>query len=77
MLEVFDRICRFAPHFQTVLVTGPTGSGKELVARALHRSSRQSSKPVVVCNCSAITETLTDSELFATGAYARSVHRRN
>jgi two-component system response regulator HydG len=64
MLEVFSRIRRIAPHFQTALVTGPTGSGKELVARALHRLGRDASKPMVVCNCSAITETLIESELF-------------
>ena len=64
MLEVFSRIRRVAPHFHTALVTGPTGSGKELVARALHRFGRNTSKPIVVCNCSAITETLMESELF-------------
>lgn len=64
MLEVFSRIRRVAPHFQTALVTGPTGSGKELVARALHRFGRDAAKAMVVCNCSAITETLLESELF-------------
>jgi DNA-binding NtrC family response regulator len=64
MLEVFDRMRRVAPHFQTALVTGPTGTGKELVARALHRLSPRAAKPFVVCNCSAIPETLMESELF-------------
>jgi len=64
MLELFDRIRRVGPHFQTALITGPTGTGKELVAQALHRLSRNSSKPLLVCNCSAITETLVESELF-------------
>jgi len=64
MLELFDRIRRVGPHFQTALITGPTGTGKELVAQALHRLSRNSSKPLVVCNCSAIAETLVESELF-------------
>ncbi len=64
ILELFSRIRRVAPHFQTALVTGPTGTGKELVARALHRFGRDASRPLVVCNCSAITETLIESELF-------------
>jgi DNA-binding NtrC family response regulator len=64
MLEVFDRMRRVAPHFQTALVTGPTGTGKELVAKALHRLSPRAAKAFVVCNCSAIPETLMESELF-------------
>jgi len=64
MLELFDRLRRVGPHFQTALITGPTGTGKELVAQALHRLSPNSSNPLLVCNCSAITETLVESELF-------------
>jgi len=64
MLEVFARIRRIAPHFSTVLVTGATGTGKELVARALHRLSPASRGPFVVCNCSALVENLVESELF-------------
>ncbi len=64
MLEVFDRIRRVAPHFQTVLVTGETGTGKELVARALHRLSPVASSRLAACNCSAIVDTLFESELF-------------
>ena len=64
MLELFSRVRRIAPHFRTVLVHGPTGSGKELVARSLHRDSPAAEKPFVVCNCAAITETLFESELF-------------
>jgi DNA-binding NtrC family response regulator len=64
MLDVFARIRRVAPHFQNVLVTGPTGTGKELVARALHRLSPVASGPFAICNCSAIVETLVESELF-------------
>lgn len=64
MLEVFARIRRIAPHFRTVMVTGATGTGKELVARALHRLSPASRGPFVVCNCSALVETLVESELF-------------
>jgi len=64
MLEAFAKIRRTSPHYRTVLVTGATGTGKELVARALHRLSPVSAGPFVVCNCSAIVETLAESELF-------------
>ena len=64
ILDVFAKIRRVAPHFQNVLVTGPTGTGKELVARALQRLSPAASGPFAICNCSAIVETLIESELF-------------
>ena len=64
MLDVFAKIRRIAPHFRTALVSGNTGTGKELVARALHRLSPASSCPFVVCNCAAVVETLFESELF-------------
>jgi DNA-binding NtrC family response regulator len=64
MLEVYAKIRRIAPHFSTVLITGATGTGKELVARALHRLSPSASGPFVVCNCSALVDSLIESELF-------------
>ncbi len=64
MLEVFARIRRVAPHFRTVLVTGATGTGKELVAHALHRLSPAVRGKFAVCNCSALVENLLESELF-------------
>jgi DNA-binding NtrC family response regulator len=64
MLDVFAKIRRVAPHFKTALVTGATGTGKELVARALHRLSTASPERFVVCNCSALVESLVESELF-------------
>jgi DNA-binding NtrC family response regulator len=64
MLEVFDKIRRTGPHFRNILVTGDTGTGKELVAHSLHRLSPASSGPFVVCNCAAMVETLFESELF-------------
>lgn len=64
MLEVFAKIRRVAPHFKTVLVTGATGTGKELVARALHRLNAAAPGPFVACNCSALVESLVESELF-------------
>jgi DNA-binding NtrC family response regulator len=76
MLDVFARIRRVAPHFGTVLVTGATGTGKELVARALHRLSPAAASPFVVCNCSAIVESLLESELFGhvKGAFTGATH---
>jgi DNA-binding NtrC family response regulator len=75
MLEVFAKIRRIAPHFRTVLVTGPTGTGKELAARALHRLSPVARGPFVVCNCSALVDNLIESELFGyvRGAFTGAV----
>jgi DNA-binding NtrC family response regulator len=64
MWEMFWRIRRVAPHYRSVLITGETGTGKDLVARALHRLSPVSSGRFVVLNCSAVVETLFESELF-------------
>ncbi|MCU1284199.1 MAG: Fis family transcriptional regulator [Acidobacteriales bacterium] len=64
MLEVFSRIRRVAPHFRNILVSGPTGSGKELVANALHKLSPAKQDKFAVCNCSALVDTLFESELF-------------
>jgi DNA-binding NtrC family response regulator len=55
---------RIAPLADTVLITGETGTGKELVARALHKSSRRSGKPFIALDCSSTPETLIESELF-------------
>ncbi|MEO8028199.1 MAG: sigma-54 dependent transcriptional regulator [Bryobacteraceae bacterium] len=64
MWEMFARIRRVAPHFRTALITGATGTGKDLVARALHQLSPVGSQRFVVLNCSAVVETLFESELF-------------
>jgi DNA-binding NtrC family response regulator len=64
IMDVFAAIRRVAPHFRTALVTGETGTGKELVAHALHRLSPVAEKTFAVCNCSALVETLFESELF-------------
>jgi DNA-binding NtrC family response regulator len=75
MLQVFEQIRRVAPHYRTVLVTGATGSGKELVARTLHEFGAASKGRFVACNCAAIVDTLFESELFGhvKGAFTGAV----
>lgn len=63
MWEVFSKIRRIAPHYRSALITGQTGTGKDLVAQALHKMSKVPGK-FVVLNCSAVVETLFESELF-------------
>ncbi|MFH1825017.1 MAG: sigma-54 dependent transcriptional regulator [Candidatus Firestonebacteria bacterium] len=62
--KVFNLIARVAPTDTTVLLTGETGSGKEVLARAMHTLSKRADGPFVAINCSAIPETLLESELF-------------
>jgi len=64
MLDVFDLAKKVARHYTNVLITGPTGSGKELVARAVHELSPVARQRFVVCNCSAMVDTLLESQLF-------------
>jgi two-component system, NtrC family, response regulator HydG len=64
MQELFGMIRRLAPHVRTALITGETGTGKELVARALHQTGPRHDRKFVTVNCSAVVETLFESELF-------------
>lgn len=59
-----ELIARVGPTEATVLISGETGTGKELVARAIHRASGRSAKPLISVNCAAFSETLLESELF-------------
>jgi len=78
MLEVSRRVRLVAPRSTPVLIEGPTGTGKELIARALHRLSPRSRKPFVVINCAAIPEALLEAELFGhtRGAFTGAVQGR-
>jgi two-component system response regulator HydG len=64
MQDLFDTLRRLAPHVRTVLVTGETGTGKELIARALHALAAGPQSRLVTVNCSAVVEALFESELF-------------
>ncbi len=64
MLDVFSLIERLAKHPISVLITGDTGTGKEMVARALHHLSPRCDKKFIVCDCTAVPETLFESEVF-------------
>ena len=78
MREALDLITRVAPAMTTVYINGPSGSGKEFIARAVHAFSPRSSGPFIAVNCGAIPRELIESELFGSekGAYTGSVRTR-
>jgi DNA-binding NtrC family response regulator len=78
MQEIFALVERVAPSTASVLITGESGTGKEMVARTLHDLSPRKAKPFVAINCSAIPETLIESEIFGheKGAFTGALERR-
>jgi len=78
MVEMYDLIGKVAPTATTVLITGETGTGKELLARAIHRNSPRRDNPLIKINCAAIAENLLESELFGfeKGAFTGAIHRK-
>ena len=78
MLALYRAIEKVAPTDSSVFITGGSGTGKELVARAIHKRSRRAQGPFIKVNCGALTETLLESELFGheKGAFTGAVKRR-
>src|SRR3954469_17175784 len=78
MQEVFSLIQRLAPHAKVVLLSGETGTGKELAARAFHQVGTRRAKPFVTINCSAVVDTLFESELFGhvRGAFTGAIESK-
>ncbi len=78
MREIFEMLALAAPTDATVLLLGETGTGKELIARAIHRNSQRREGPFVVVNCAAIPENLLESDLFGheRGAFTGAANRK-
>jgi two-component system response regulator AtoC len=78
MLEIYNIVKTVAPTPTTILITGETGTGKELIARAIHENSTRRENPFIKINCAAIPENLMESELFGyeKGAFTGAVHKK-
>src|SRR5439155_18699205 len=79
MQDVFSLIHRLAPHAKVILIGGETGTGKELAARAFHHAGTRRNRPFVTINCSAVVDTLFESELFGhvRGAFTGAVESKS
>ncbi len=78
MQKIYTRILQVAPTDSTVLITGESGTGKELVARAIHENSSRKDKPFVAIDCTALAESLLESELFGheKGSFTGATHTK-
>jgi DNA-binding NtrC family response regulator len=78
MLKIFELIKTVAPTNATVLITGETGTGKEIIARAVHHQSKRRNKPFIATSCAALAESLLESELFGheKGSFTGAVGRK-
>jgi len=78
ILDIFTLIKRIAPYYRSMLIQGDTGTGKEVLAKAVHKMSPLSKEPFIVCNCSGLVENLIESELFGhvKGAFTGAVSNK-
>jgi len=72
MLDVYERIAKVAPTAAATLIRGETGTGKELVARAIHKASKRAAQPLICFNCASVPESMLEAELFGSAKSAQT-----